>query len=302
MDLISTIINELVNTDISLTSPLLKTQVLASRIKNQELLNWVTQELNGYSNKEDLPSYRTTYGKITGTYLNGNIHCKNQALPIAHFGKKIDKIAREITLPQSLQTLESFNVHNNSIGIDFNAEIIAILQNSYSQSNPYLQLISAKCTTSIGIVKDILSIIRSRLLGLMLKIEEELGSECEIENIKSFNKEITWIMNNTIINGDGNFINNGDSAKIKSKIIIRKNNKESLTNSLKEKKVSDADINELLTIIDTEHPKNGFFGAVINQWIKQMMGKALDGTWQIGIGAAGGVLAEAINHYYGIIK
>jgi len=31
-----------------------------------------------------------------------------------------------------------------------------------------------------------------------------------------------------------------------------------------------------------------------------MIGKALDGTWQIGIDAAGTLLAEAIQRYYGI--
>lgn len=50
MKLLDTIISELVNVEISLSSPLLKTKILASRLQNKELLEWVNNELKGYSN------------------------------------------------------------------------------------------------------------------------------------------------------------------------------------------------------------------------------------------------------------
>ncbi len=303
MNLVATIINELVDTTISLTSPLLKTQVLASRIKNKELLDWVTQELNGYQKKEELPNYRKTHGKLTATYINGNYQFNDQILSTIQFGREMDLLMREITLPQSLETLESLSNGHHNIGIDFNAEIIRILQNSFEENNPYMQIISARCTTSISFVKDILATVRSKLLQLMLKIEEELGAESEIENIKGFNKEITKIMNNTIINnGDGNVTNTGEHSKIDANIKIKKGDQSRLSSTLKENKVNNDDIRELLSIIDLEQPKAGVFGLKVNNWVQKMVGKALDGTWQIGIATAGVVLGEALNHYYGIVQ
>ena len=38
----------------------------------------------------------------------------------------------------------------------------------------------------------------------------------------------------------------------------------------------------------------------VNNWIKKMMNKSLDGSWQIGIGTAGTLLADAIKGYYGM--
>lgn len=51
MDSLDQIINELINTkDYILNTASLKTKVLATRIQNKELLEWVDSELTGYSN------------------------------------------------------------------------------------------------------------------------------------------------------------------------------------------------------------------------------------------------------------
>ena len=49
MELISQIINDLIDEEKSLNSALLKTKVLASRIQNQNLLDWINNELSGLS-------------------------------------------------------------------------------------------------------------------------------------------------------------------------------------------------------------------------------------------------------------
>lgn len=55
MDLVSRIINELVDDKSSLNGALLKTKVLASRIGNQELIAWTNSELSGYDDESELP-------------------------------------------------------------------------------------------------------------------------------------------------------------------------------------------------------------------------------------------------------
>lgn len=62
------------------------------------------------------------------------------------------------------------------------------------------------------------------------------------------------------------------------------------------------DINELLAVIDTEIPntEKGTFGYKVNLWIGKMINKALDGSWQVAIGAAGSFLADAVQSYYGM--
>ncbi len=70
---------------------------------------------------------------------------------------------------------------------------------------------------------------------------------------------------------------------------------------MKEKGIEEADIMELQEIIEADQPDsvNKRFGNGVNTWIQKMTGKVLDGSWQIGIGAAGTLLADSIKQYYG---
>lgn len=60
--LINDIAQNLVEQNGSVESALLKTKVLAYKIKNDNLINWVNGELNGYNNIKELPEYRIFTG------------------------------------------------------------------------------------------------------------------------------------------------------------------------------------------------------------------------------------------------
>lgn len=149
---------------------------------------------------------------------------------------------------------------------------------------------------------DVLSKVRNSLLDFMLKIDSEFGNISEIEELKTKKNEISTIMSQTIINnsGDGNILNTGDAAKIDATITITKGNKDELSSHLRETGAEEVDIEELMRVIDQEEPKTDTFSPQVNSWIQKMIGKALEGTWKVGIGAAGGLLASAIKMYYGI--
>jgi hypothetical protein len=115
----------------------------------------------------------------------------------------------------------------------------------------------------------------------------------------SGNKNTTRNIRNT---GDGNIINTGDKAQIHATIIINKGDKDALRNTLTQNGVSEKDVAELIEVIDTEEPNKDkrIFGSRVNIWIKKMVGKAFDGSWQVGFGAAANIFAEAIQAYYGL--
>jgi len=307
MKLISDIINELVDSDKSISSPLLKTKVLASRLNNQTLLSWVNKELSGYNSKDELLEYRIVGCLLMGTYLNGNTQFTNQTLPTYGLDENFEKTMKEMKFFQSVSGLESLLENKKTARLDypFPAEVLGILQdNIEKKGNPYFQLISAKKTVSVGIVNEILSVVRNKLLDFMLQLDKEFGNLTEIEDLRMKREEISTIMNHTIINasGDGNIVNTGDNSEIKAKINITKGNKEELKKQLKKNGISSSDSQDLIEIIDLEKPNSTSktFGKKVNEWTQKMIGKALDGTWSIGVGAAGNLLTEAIKMYYGL--
>lgn len=307
MKLISQIINELIDSEKSINGALLKTKVLASRIQNNELLDWVNGELNGYTSTKDLPDYRkniTSY--LKGNYVNGNMKYSNQPIPTIGLDKVFQKNLQTTEFQDSITALENLIRNNDSstLASPLRAELVGIIEaNWIDMGNPYLQLMNVSKVIAKSAIVEVVSKVRNKLLDFMLKVDEEFGSLTEITELKTKKEEITTIMNTTINNsGDGNVVNTGDKAKISAKININKGDKSELQNQLLNNGVSSSDTAELLEIIDTEEPNldNGKFGEKVNTWTTKMLSKALDGSWNIAIGSAGSLLAELIKAYYGM--
>jgi len=130
-------------------------------------------------------------------------------------------------------------------------------------------------------------------------------SECAEYSLFTSKKSILKIekmINNKInTSGDGNIVITGDQNTVTTNITINKGDKNALARHLAENQVEIADIQELNSIIDQDNPlpEENKFGQKVNDWMKKMLGKAVDGSWTIGIAIAGKVLADAIIKYYG---
>lgn len=307
MQLISQIINELINDEKSINGALLKTKVLASRIQNNELLNWVNAELNGYAAIKDLPDYRkniTVY--LRGNYSNGNTRYQNQPIPTVGLNQEFQKTLQTTEFSDSIVALENLikNKECSTLESPLSAEAIGLIESNWiNMGNPFLQLHNVAKVISTSSIIEIISVVRNKLLDFMLKVDEEFGSLTEIKELKEKINEISTIMNQTIIQatGDGNVVNSGNNNKIDAKISIEKGNRDALAKHLQENGISSQDIQELIEVINTEEPnlEKKTFGEKVSHWIKKMIGKAIDGTWNIGIGTAGSLLADSIGKYYG---
>ena len=305
MELISQIINDLIDENKSLNSALLKTKVLASRIQNQELLNWVNNELSGYNNG-NLPDYRREIpNELKGNFINGNMKFTNTQIPTVGLDKNFEKKLRSNDFSESISSLESLvsKEESSTLSGAIRAELASIIEDNWqSMGNPYLQLISVYKSISKSSVIEIITNVRNKLLDFMLELDGKYGDLAEIKDLKMKKEEISSIVNNTIINGDGNVFNTGKNSKITNATNINKANKEDLVNHLKDIGLNEEDTSEIVNIIDSENPdfKNEKFGVKVNTWIAKMIGKTIDGSWNVGIGAAGTLLAEAIKKYYGM--
>lgn len=309
MKLISEIINDLINSEKSLTSPLLKTKVLATKLKNTELLKWVNNELAGYNENDDtLPEYRKTVAMLKGTYKNGYQLYNNQPLAITALPTELAAEFLNTNLIMSVESIESLLSDGNAgvLHMPLPAEICNLIAKGYRlMGNPFFEVLSANKEMSKSGFVQILSEIRSKLLDLMLIIDEEYGKEDITNLIQDKKQEINDLiiknMSNNIITGDGNILNSGDNNKIQAKIKIEKGNKDQLKSELSKAGISENDIAEVIEIIDSEAPniEEKKPGKNVGNWMTKMIGKAVDGSWQIGIGTAGELLATVIGSYYG---
>jgi len=135
MKLLDTIINELVNVEISLSSPLLKTKILASRLQNKELLEWGNNELKGYSDLNIIPYYRRTRGEIIADYIKGHWDVKDQVLNFPDFDDQTTDRLYTLHFGQSIQALENYDLKGNNYLLEILPDNQRVVMQSYLQDS-----------------------------------------------------------------------------------------------------------------------------------------------------------------------
>ena len=74
-----------------------------------------------------------------------------------------------------------------------------------------------------------------------------------------------------------------------------------LRTALLEVEVPLTDVDELAQLLTTDvrPTRRDQYSPKVSDWIAKMTRKAADGTWKIGLGAAGGFLSQVLSKYYG---
>ncbi|NLR83040.1 hypothetical protein [Chitinophaga eiseniae] len=219
MQTISSIIDQLAISESPLSTPLLGTKILASRIKNNDLLQWVNNEIEGYEDANKVPLYRIAPCNLQGSYVNGNVKVTDTALPIPDISDKITKYLTSTRITQSCSALEyllSAGDKSGQISYKLSGDVLQFLQRKYSEQNPFMGLYSATLVTSVSVFYDILASTRSKLLDLMLKLESEYGNNPTIAQLSSGNPMINNFVQNIYNTGNNNVINTGDNSSLTS--------------------------------------------------------------------------------------
>ena len=299
MKIIDELIEELTDKSNHLTDILIKTKVLAFKLKNQELINWIDNELNGYSNSE-LPEYRRLTCQIIGSMSNGFQRAKNYPIPLIGLDDELRQGMQTVTLTQSVSTLDDF-VHSNDGGkmiMNIPPEMYGYL--SKDLDNGFVIEYARREVDKSQILQTLTS-VRTKLLDFLLQLNEELGEQDDVKPLaQGEGKDKVASIFHSSVFGDNATIIVGDN-NTQTVTNVTQGNFDALKELLREKGVTDNDIEELKHVIDSDTPNTNSkeFGPKVKSWISGMLNKVMDGTWKIGLGAAGNVLAEGIKMYYG---
>ena len=116
MTLIEQIRNEAVDGTSSLTSLLRKCQILAATLGNQDLKRWVSCELNGYGESEDVPNYRRLAADSIGNFSGyGGRFLRNQPIPMCNLPEKIAEKLSAVSFKEGVGSIEHL-LHNSKDG------------------------------------------------------------------------------------------------------------------------------------------------------------------------------------------
>ena len=293
MKLTDEIIEILSSKNTNLENALIKTKVLLHKLGEKELLIWVNNELNGYSEKDRVPGYRHISTRVFGNATNGYRQWKNHQLPINHLSKDIQKFLSNEIFNESISSLESLSTSKDMLMTTLAPELCPSfnpgLGHGISVETAYKQISPIQITS-------ILTQIRSRLLDFILELSDRLPDKINDEDLKAKSKEIdtTSVFNHTII-GDNTTIIMGNNNRTSN---IYKNNFDKIEEALKSQNISPSDIAELKTSIENDsdsiNNKTSEYGLNVRNWVKKISMKVTDKS-------AIELITEILNKFYGWI-
>ncbi len=299
MKLLDEIIDILSDEKSSLNAALLKTKVLMHTIGHAELSEWVNDELNGYPKDKPVPNYRIVGGHVAGNVQSMHMIQSNVNLPTNHLPEKLKSWLEKHELREAMSVLQDMAASGKSgsslhmpLSPEIGAEIDKALDGCWVQ----------KCWVSMQPlqIKNGISQVRSRLLDFALNLRDKLGG-AEDGQVKAMaaGNDVTAMFHGAVF---------GDNATI---VVGNKNNFtvdnqkgdfEALAKLLMSKGVCETDIVELKAAVFADNGKvdlvNESFGPSVKGWLSKMMQKAVEASWQIELGIAGGLLTEALKAYY----
>lgn len=302
MELIDEIIEALSADEPNLTNALMKTKILLHKLGKSDLIEWVNNEINGYREDVDVPPYRTVNAQVLANFANMVHQYSRHPIPLSHLDKayrdslEISKLRQSLGVLEEFATTEGGNIQS-AIPVEANHHLGKGLDSSF-------QIQRAWCEISTSAITQILIEVRSRLLDFILELSGKVGQGLSDKEVKDIGNALdTNSMFANAMFGDNTTILVGSHNQQSVKIQINKNDFASLSESLKSQNVTEREIQELEAALesDTSSPevKKEEFGPAIRGWLKSMLAKAVDASWQIEIGIAGSFLADALKKYYG---
>lgn len=302
MKLLNDIIELLMTETGSLDEALLKTKVLLYHLEQKALVGWVNSELTGYGPSELLPDYRDVRARLFGNVSNGVYTHNNMVLPTGHLTKKQITSLEGGGMRQGLGVLEKMIAEmkkSNSLMRPLSPGCYGLLSETFDDDY-YVQ--RAWAQIEVSQVRQILTVVRSRLLDFVLELRSEVGATSPEEDIKKMTNELDVPgMFGKAVFGDNITIMVGNHNHQQTAITVTKYDKAALADELRQHRVNEDDISELGVALNRDPipSRAGEYGPAVQGWMKRMIGKAIDDSWNVSIGAAGSLLATAIQKYYG---
>jgi len=298
MKLLDEIIDLLADENASLNAALLKTKVLMHTIGHAELAEWVNNEINGYPKDKPVPDYRVVGGRVAGNIQNAVMIQSNVNLPTYHLPKKLKNWLENHELREAMSVLQEMasSKPGGSLRMPLSPEIGA--QIDKGMEGHWVQ----KCWVEMQPlqIKNGISQVRSRLLDFALNLRDKIGGVEEKEvKAKAAATDVLGMFHGAVF-GDNATVVVGNENRIK--VNNQKGDFDALVKLLTAKGVSEDDVAKLKTAVASDEGKvdiaNKSFGPAVKDWMAKMMRKAVNASWQIELGVAGGLLTEALKAYY----
>jgi hypothetical protein len=296
MKIVKQLIEEISDPKYTLTEILLRTKVLAHKLRSTELSEWVDGELNGYKSGA-LPAYRVQKGMVIAIIETPTERISNFQYPLALLEDDTRTALATFNARHSISTLYELVTSNQQLAL---YEIIA--HDTYDFLAAYIgnvRILELRRQIDRSAATQIVTSVKSKLLDFLLQLDDEIPTEENIPGDHESKAAISNLFNSAVLGNNTTIIIGNHNHQVAYNTTVT--NFDDVRRKLLEHGMDNADVTELQVMIDDDNPDSvqQHFGEKVKSWISSMLLKAMDGSWQIGVGAAGDLLSQVIKQYYG---
>jgi AbiTii len=308
MTLLEDIQNSAIDGKSDLAELLRKCKLLAARLGSKPLEDWLIWESNGYPETAPVPDYRIWRLEVLGNFEGPfGSSIKNAPIPIGmikFISEETKQQYERWACRQSIGSIQELLRKSDTDYLVVNTGHLAAVIGTKLYKDQMFNCVETWARSGRGHLVEVLNVVRNRILDFALAVEKEAPTAGEIQDETASQQidsaKVNQIFNLTVFGGAANIVGTATDSLITFN--IGTGDFSALEQLLIEKGVSPNDIANLKTALDSEPTplKPEGFGPKVSSWVGKMIAKAADGSWNIGIGAAGNLLAQAIAKYYGL--
>ncbi|WP_375364348.1 abortive phage resistance protein [Klebsiella grimontii] len=284
------------NVETDILTLFLKAKSIAMSMEDNDFLEWLNCEINGYQVTGTIPDYRVGVGKISAW----DVELK-RTLDF-DFGK---------ATPEQINVFSTYKIANPI------STIIELAEKRVEwQLMMPLELKNILLKEQGKGIELYWDIHIGKIQGILFAVRNKIHDWATLVITKSGAQDVTMLANDKVVsvmtvNNINNFNGNvhnagaigaGNTGDIHQQNSITSGDFNSLARQLKEQGLDDADVKELEQLVkQTDKPtskdevEKGF-----GSWIGKITGKAFTGGLKIAGAAAPAVLTNALCHYFGI--
>jgi len=269
--------------------------VIAVKLGLDDVETWIKHELHGYQGVPQVPPYRKLQSRLQG--WDREIGW----VPVHTANPDKQKLLETVPVAQSVDQLVNLLAQDkDTFEMPYSAHQRAALKEHFGIRSPIELFRIVSRSQFAGILGE----VRTRILSWTLELERQgiLGEEFSFSTVERQKAAMA-----PSIHIGGNFQGvlgdvSGSTLNQQMSMTFRGGDVQGLKDYLREQGLDDGALTELERAVREDPPPSapGTFGAKVSAWMGQMLQRAASGTWAVGIGAAGNLLASALARYYGL--
>lgn len=304
MSLSHDIISACADDSTPLATILRKCLILAAQLKSDELKNWVAKELEGFDRDDEVPNYRILGITAKGVFLGSfGSQINDQPLPSGILKKEHRHWATTSQARQGVAALEAL-VAKDPTGfakVNWPADLVVHYQGKFF---PDYALNRAWQEIPIPAIIEILDTIRTRVLKLILELQDELGDLDKLVASKKVEEAapvVQNIFNTTVYGGTAMVASKTGDVDARTQTLVVQGDLDALVRALSARGIGDEGIKSLQTALAKDVGEGQLSKkTTVMRWIGAAARKVASSTGGVAVDVAKTTLTSLVSSYLGL--